>query len=52
MNQTNKFFSSNIIGLKGLQSFVAINGSLNMSFLFLKDKVCYWYCKDRAWHYL
>jgi hypothetical protein len=48
MNQTNKFFSNNIIGFKGLQSFVAMNGNLSMNFLLLKNKVCYCYCKDRA----
>jgi hypothetical protein len=48
MNQTNKFFSNNIIGFKGLRSFVAVNGSLSMNFLFLKNKACYCYCKDRA----
>jgi hypothetical protein len=38
MNQVGKFFSSNIIGFRGSQSFVAMNESLSMSCLFFKDK--------------
>jgi len=37
-NQTSKFFPINIIGFRGLQSFVIVNESLSMSFLFLKNK--------------
>jgi hypothetical protein len=48
MNQTNKFISNNIIGFKGLRSFVAMNGSLSINFLFLNNKTCYCYCKDKA----
>jgi hypothetical protein len=50
MNQDGKFFSSDIIGFKGLQSFVVMNESLNMGFLLLTNKVCYCYCKYRACH--
>jgi hypothetical protein len=37
MIQDGKFFSSDIIGLKGLESFIAVNESLSMSF-FVFDK--------------
>jgi len=38
MNQVGKFFFGNVIGFRGLQSFVAMNESFNMSFLFLTNK--------------
>jgi hypothetical protein len=32
MNQAGKFFFGDVIGFKGLQSFVVVNESLNMIF--------------------
>jgi hypothetical protein len=48
MNQAGKLFFGNVIGFRGLQSFVAMNESLNMSFLFLTNKACYCYCKNKV----
>jgi hypothetical protein len=47
MNQAGKFFFGNVIGFRGLQSFVVMNESLNMSFLFLTDRACYTIAKTK-----